>query len=225
MILLARTDPDAPKHKGISYFLVDMKNSPGITVRPLVNMVGSHDFNEVFFDNVRVPKDNLIGEENRGWYIGTATLDFERSGIASGVSHSLAVQDYVRYVADHRHDVMCTIDHDPSVRYALADRAIEAEVEMMLNYQVIGVQARGLVPNHEASIAKLYSTELDQRIAATGLKILGLYGQLMKDSPHTAMNGRIPSMYLYATTSTIGGGTSEVQRNIIAQRGLGMPRG
>ena len=225
MILLARTDPDAPKHKGISYFLVDMKNSPGITVRPLVNMVGSHDFNEVFFDNVRVPKENLIGEENRGWYIGTATLDFERSGIASGVSHSLAVRDYVRFVQEHRHDVMCTIDHDPSVSYALADRAIEAEVEMMLNYQVIGVQSRGLVPNHEASIAKLYSTELDQRIAATGFKLLGLYGQLLKDSDHAPMNGRIPSMYLYATTSTIGGGTSEVQRNIIAQRGLGMPRG
>jgi len=220
MIMLARTDPDAPKHKGISYFLLDMK-SPGITVRPLVNMAGSHDFNEVFFDNVRVPKENLVGEENRGWYIGTTTLDFERSGIATGVSHALTVDDYVQYVREQNGASL----GGPTMRYELADRAVEAQVEQMLNYQVIGVQARGMVPSNEASIAKLFSTELDQRIADTGLKLLGTYGQLMKDSPYTKMNGRLPSMYLYATTSTIGGGTSEVQRNIIAQRGLGLPRG
>ena len=219
MILLARTDPEAPKHKGISYFLLDMK-SPGITVRPLVNMAGSHDFNEVFFDNVRIPKENLVGEENRGWYIGTATLDFERSGIATGVNHNLTVQDFVRHVREAKNGGAI----DPLIRYELADRAIEASVELMLNHQVIGVQARGMVPSNEASVAKLYSTELDQRIAATGLKMLGLHGQLLKDSPHTIMNGRMPSMYMYATTSTVGGGTSEVQRNIISQRGLGMPR-
>jgi alkylation response protein AidB-like acyl-CoA dehydrogenase len=95
----------------------------------------------------------------------------------------------------------------------------------MLSYQVIGLQARGIVPNHESSIAKLFSTELDIRIAATGMKLLGLYSQLSKGSARAAMGGRMPSFYLYATTSTIGGGTSEVQRNIIAQRGLGMPRG
>ena len=220
MIMLARTDPNAPKHKGISYFLLDMK-SPGITVRPLVNMAGSHDFNEVFFDNVRVPQENLVGEENRGWYIGTTTLDFERSGIATGVSHALTVDDYVQYIREQNGASF----GGPTMRYELADRAVEAQVEQMLNYQVIGVQARGMVPSNEASIAKLFSTELDQRIADTGLKLLGTYGQLMKDSPHTKMNGRLPSMYLYATTSTIGGGTSEVQRNIIAQRGLGLPRG
>jgi alkylation response protein AidB-like acyl-CoA dehydrogenase len=224
MILLARTDANAPKHKGISYFLLDMK-SPGITIRPLVNMSGSHDFNEVFFDNVRVPKENLVGEENRGWYIGTATLDFERSGIATGVSHALAVQDFVEFVHGRRSDPTCTIAHDPLIRYELADRAIEAQVEQMLNYQVIGIQKRGMVPNHEASIAKLFSTELDQRIAATGLGLIGLYGQLMRDSSPAVLNGRMPSMYMYATTSTIGGGTSEIQRNIIAQRGLGLPRG
>jgi alkylation response protein AidB-like acyl-CoA dehydrogenase len=224
MILLARTDAEAPKHKGISYFLLDMK-SPGITVRPLVNMAGSHDFNEVFFDNVRVPKENLVGEENRGWYIGTATLDFERSGIATGVSHALAVGDYVDFVHTHRNDPTCSVERNRMIRYELADRAIEAEVEQMLNYQVIGIQKRGMVPNHEASIAKLFSTELDQRIAATGLELIGLYGQLMRDHEQAPLSGRMPSMYMYATTSTIGGGTSEIQRNIIAQRGLGMPRG
>jgi alkylation response protein AidB-like acyl-CoA dehydrogenase len=223
MILLARTDPDAPKHKGISYFLLDMK-SPGITVRPLANMAGRQDFNEVFFDSVRVPKANLVGEENQGWYIATTTLNFERSGIASGVSHALTVRAFVEYVHEHRDDPACTIARDPLVRYELADRAIEARVEQMLNHQVIGVQARGMVPSKEASIAKLYSTELDQRIAATGLRLLGLHGQLLRDSPHAVMNGRPASTYLWATTSTVGGGTSEVQRDIIAQRGLGLPK-
>ncbi len=220
MILLARTDPQAPKHKGISYFLLDMK-SPGVTVRPLVNMVGAHDFNEVFFDNVRVPAENLIGEENRGWYIGTTTLDFERSGIATSLTHGQTVQDFVRYAREHQNG---SSGRAPFVRYELADRTIEAQVEQMLSFQVIGMQQRGLVPNKEASIAKLYSTELDQRLAATGLKLLGLYGQVMRGSPHTEMNGRMASFYMYATTSTIGGGTSEVQRNIIAQRGLSMPK-
>ena len=223
MILLTRTDPDAPKHKGISYFLLDMK-SPGITVRPLLNMTGQAGFNEVFFDNVRVPKENLVGEENRGWYIGTTTLDYERSGIATGVSHALMVRDLVEYVHEHGQEPTCALGRDPMIRYQLADRAIEAQVEQMLNYQVIGIQARGMVPNNEASVAKLYSSELDQRIAATGLSLLGLYGQVLRDSPYAAMDGHLAGRYLFATTSTIGGGTSEIQRNIIAQRGLGLPR-
>jgi len=223
MILLTRTDPEAPKHKGISYFLLDMK-SPGITVRPLVNMAGNHDFNEVFFDNVRVPKENLVGEENRGWYIGTATLDFERSGISTGVSHGLMVEELVRYAREHRDDPACAAARDPMLRYELADRVIEAQVELMLNYRVIGIQTQGQVPNKEASGGKLFSSELDQRIAATGLRLTGLYGQLLQGSEFAVMDGRLPSMYLYATTSTVGGGTSEIQRNIIAQRGLGLPR-
>ena len=221
MILLARSDPDAPKHKGISYFIVDMK-SPGITVRPLVNMANNHDFNEVFFDNVRIPKDNLIGEENRGWYVGTTTLDFERSGSATSISHSLMVQDLAQFVRENR-DEGC-ISKSRSVRNEIADRMIEAGVEEMLSYQVISMQNRGLVPNKESSIAKLYSSELDVRIAGTAMRVLGLYGQLSGGSPHAAANGRVESMYLYATTSTVGGGTSEIQRNIIASRGLGMPR-
>ncbi len=163
-----------------------------------------------------------MGEENRGWYIGTTTLDYERSGIATGVSHGLMVRDLVEYVHEHEHDP--THARDPMIRYQLADRAIEAQVEQMLNYQVIGIQARGMVPNNEASVAKLYSSELDQRIAATGLSLLGLYGQVLKDSPYAVMDGALTGRYLFATTSTIGGGTSEIQRNIIAQRGLGLPR-
>jgi alkylation response protein AidB-like acyl-CoA dehydrogenase len=221
MILLARTDPEAPKHKGISYFILDMK-SPGITIRPLVNMANNHDFNEVFFDNVRVPKENLIGEENRGWYVGTTTLDFERSGIATSVSHGLMVSDLAQFVREERGSGV--IADNAKLRYEIADRAIEAEVEAMLSHQVISMQNRGLVPNKESSIAKLYSSELDIRIAGTAMKALGLYGQLTRGSAHAAQNGRVASAYIYATTSTVGGGTSEIQRNIIAARGLGLPR-
>jgi len=221
MILLARTDPEAPKHRGISYFIVDMK-SPGITIRPLVNMANNHDFNEVFFDNVRVPKANMIGEENRGWYVGTTTLDFERSGIATSISHTLMVQDLAAFVREHKATGVITAN--PGLALELADRAIEAGVEEVLCTQVISMQNRGLVPNKESSIAKLFSSELDVRISRTSMAALGLYGQLRADSPYVAANGRIESTYLYATTSTVGGGTSEIQRNIIATRGLGLPR-
>ncbi len=221
MILLARTDPDAPKHRGISYFIVDMK-SPGITVRPLVNMAGNHDFNEVFFDNVRVPAKNMIGEENRGWYVGTTTLDFERSGIATSISHTLMVKDLATFIRENKHEGF--ISTDPGIPNELADRMIEAGVEEMLCTRVISMQNRGLVPNKESSIAKLFSSELDVRISRTAMKMLGLYGQLRAGSPYVAAKGRVESTYLYATTSTVGGGTSEIQRNIIATRGLGMPR-
>ena len=221
MILLARTDPDAPKHKGISYFIVDMK-SPGIEVRPLVNMAGNHDFNEVFFENVRVPAKNMIGEENRGWYVGTTTLDFERSGIATSISHSLMVDDLAEFIRENKDDGI--ISANPGIPNEVADRQIESAVEEMLCTQVISMQNRGLVPNKEGSIAKLFSSELDVRIAGTAMKVLGMYGQLSAGSPHAAANGRVESTYLYATTSTVGGGTSEIQRNIIAQRGLGLPR-
>ncbi len=221
MILLARTDPDASKHKGISYFIVDMK-TPGLTVRPLVNMAGNHDFNEVFFDNVRVPKENMIGEENRGWYVGTTTLDFERSGIATSISHTLMVKDLVDFIKENKGTGVIT--EDAGLPNELADRMIEAAVEENLCTMVISMQNRGLVPNKESSIAKLFSSELDVRISRTAMKALGLYGQLRTGSEYAAANGRVESTYLYATTSTVGGGTSEIQRNIIASRGLGMPR-
>ena len=221
MILMARTDPDAPKHKGISYFILDME-TPGITIRPLINLLGSAGFNEVFFDNVRVPKDNLLGEENRGWYIGTTTLDFERSMIASTTQLVLTVTDLVDWAREHIDSPQCTLTRNPGLRYELADRAVEAQVARLMSYRVISMQNNGLIPNHEASVAKLYSSELEQRIALTALKTVGLYGQLIGDE--STLSNSVARMYLYAVAVTIGGGTSEIQRNIIAMRGLGMPR-
>ncbi|MCH8065134.1 MAG: acyl-CoA dehydrogenase family protein [Chloroflexi bacterium] len=223
MILLARTDPDAPKHKGITYFIVDMK-SPGVTVQPLMNMADTHEFNEVYFDNVRVPKENVIGEENRGWYSAMTTLDFERSAIGSTIGMKQSVETLIEYARGHTDDHTSTLDKNPMLRYELADRMIEVEMARMLSYRVVSLQNRGLIPNYEASMMKLYNTEMNQRIARTGQHILGLYGQLGRGSPLAPNNGRNCYTYLRSVAYTIEGGTSEVQRNIVAQRGLGLPR-
>jgi alkylation response protein AidB-like acyl-CoA dehydrogenase len=223
MFMLARTDADAPKHKGISYFVLDMK-SPGVTVRPLVNMGGNAAFNEVFFDNVRVPAKNLVGEENRGWYIGTTTLDFERSSIGSAVGQRLQVEGLIEFAKEHTKNHQSTLAHNSNVRYELADRLLETHVAKMLSYRVVTMQAKGLVPNYEASMTKLFSSEMSQRIARTSMKVVGLYGQLMSGSEWAVSRGRYGASYIQTLASTIAGGTSEVQRNIVSQRGLGLPR-
>jgi alkylation response protein AidB-like acyl-CoA dehydrogenase len=222
-ILIARTDPDAPKHRGISYFLVDMK-TPGITVRPLVNMLNSHEFNEVYFEDVRVPRSQLLGDENRGWYLATTTLDFERSGIATSVAHQLIAKDLVKYAKESPVGKRRMVAN-PALRNELADRAIEARVESLICYRIISMQERGEIPNKESSIAKLYSSELDVRLAVTGMHLAGLYGQINDRSDEASLGGRLARFYMHSTTSPIGGGTSEIQRNIIAGRGLGLPRG
>ncbi len=219
-ILIARTDPDAPKHRGISYFLVDMK-TPGISVRPLVNMLSSHEFNEVYFEDVRIPADSLLGEENRGWYLAATTLDFERSGIATSVAHQLIVKDLVAWA---RESDESRLPSNRSLRTELADRAIEAQVEGLISYRIISMQERGEIPNKESSIAKLYSSELDVRLAVTGMHLSGMYGQFEDREDARGLGGRLARFYMHSTTSPIGGGTSEIQRNIIATRGLGLPR-
>jgi alkylation response protein AidB-like acyl-CoA dehydrogenase len=222
-ILLARTDPDAPKHKGISYFALDMR-SPGVEVRPLIDIMNRHTFNEVFFDNVRVPRDCLIGELNRGWYVAAATLDFERSGINRVVAGFRTYQDLVAYARDRQPDGHRPVD-DSRIAMKLADLAIEFEAGRLLAYRVAWMQSSGQIPNAEASMSKLFGSELQCRLATAGLEVLGLGGQLTPDSPQAALAGRLEQYYLYAAGLTIAAGTSEIQRNIIAGRGLGLPRG
>jgi alkylation response protein AidB-like acyl-CoA dehydrogenase len=220
MFVLARTDPDAPKHKGISYFLLDMK-TPGVDVRPLVDMGEGTIFNEVFLDDVRVPAANLVGEENRGWYIAATTLDFERSNIGSTVALRLALEDVIGVAREGVGNVSM-LSRNPSLRLELADRLIETQVVKMMSLRIASMQARGLIPNYEASMAKTYATELSQRIASTGMKALGLYGELWgKD---TFEEGRFQRSYVRSIGLSIAAGTSEIQRNIIAIRGLGLPR-
>jgi alkylation response protein AidB-like acyl-CoA dehydrogenase len=222
MFLLARTDPDAPKHRGISMLLMDMK-SPGISVQPLITLSGDHVFNQEFFDNVRVPAKALVGEENRGWYVGAALLDFERSNIGGAIGHKHFIGDIVRMVKS----VPATsgIAHRlRRVRIELAERAVEAEIARLISYRLITIQKRGGIPNYEASMNKNFGAELSQRVASTGMHLLGMLGGLSHTSELAPLRGRINHVYLSSVASTIAAGTSEVNRNIIATRGLGLPR-
>ena len=221
MILLTRTDPDAPKHRGITYFILDMK-SPGVDVRPLTNLGGAHEFNEVYFNDVRIPKENVIGEENRGWYSAVTTLDFERSSIGSATGMKQTIEGLIEYARTHAGEPTSTLTTNPQLRMELSDRMIEVEVARMLSYRVASMQNRGLIPNYEASLLKLYTTELNQRIAKSSIKILGMYGQLRGEG--APLGGAWAQTFLRSQAYTIEGGTSEIQRNIIAQRGLGLPR-
>ncbi|HXH21070.1 MAG TPA: acyl-CoA dehydrogenase family protein [Dehalococcoidia bacterium] len=224
MFMLARTDPDAPKHRGITYFILDMR-TPGITIQPLVQMSGAAGFNQVFFDNVRVPAKNVIGEVNRGWYVATTTLDYERSGIGSAIGTTQRVESIIEWAKENVEAGHSMLKRNPLVRLELVDRLIEAEVALMLSYRVAHMQNIGMIPNHEASMCKMYSTELNQRIARTTMKMIGLYGMAWdSNSPHSPSRGQWTRGYVASVSSTIAGGTSEIQRNIIAQRGLGLPR-
>ena len=182
MILLARTDPDAPKHKGITYFMLDM-HSPGVEVRPLVNMTNTHEFNEVFFEDVRIPSRHILGEVNRGWYGAVTTLDFERSSIGSAVGMRQGVEAIIDVAKEYRGSGRSSLGENEATRNALADRYIEAQTAMMISYRIVSMQSQGMIPNHEASMAKLYAMELNQRIQGTAMKVLGLYGQLGGEIP------------------------------------------
>ena len=221
MFMMARTDPEAPKHKGISYFLVDMK-SPGVEVRPLINLANQEMFNEVFFQDVRVPAKNVVGELHRGWYVGTTTLDFERSSIGSAVGLKHTLNELVKFARANATTGVSRTGYLASIKTELADRYVETLVARLMSYRVVTMQAKGLIPNHEASMTKLFASELSQRISRTGIKVLGLYGQLY--GPGAPLKGRYENTYMTSLSSTIAGGTSEIQRNIIATRGLGLPR-
>lgn len=223
MFVLARTDPHAPKHRGITYFLVDMK-TPGITVRPIINMVGDHHFNEEYFDNVRVPAENIIGELNRGWYVAMTTLNFEREGTTYTARARKPLDMLIALLKESRAKGVGPTP-TPALRHRLADRVLETEVSRILAYRIAWMVDRGLEPQHEASISKLISSELLMRVANTGMQTLGMMGQIAGDSKYARLKGKFHRMYLWSVSEPIGGGTSEIQRSIIATRGLGLPRG
>jgi alkylation response protein AidB-like acyl-CoA dehydrogenase len=223
MFMLARTNPEAPKHRGISMFLLDMK-SPGIMVSPLINMAGDHGFNQVFFENVRVPAKQMVGEENRGWYLGATLLDFERSNVGASIGIKNTVNDLVQFARENRDSSAVKLIENPLVRYELGDRLIEAEIAKLFSYRIVSMQRAGQVPNYEASMNKAFRSETQQRVARTGMKLIGPYGNLTRTSKWAPLRGRLAQSYMSTVSSTIAAGTSEIQRNVIAQRGLGLPR-
>ncbi len=215
--LAARTEPSAPKHQGITLFIVDMK-SPGVTVQPLLDLSGRHHFNEVFFEGVRVPRANAVGEINRGWYYIATALDFERSGIQLFAGSRRVVEQLVVRIASS----VAPQWWRQRIRHEVAERAIEVSVGTNLAYCVALMQAQGKVPNHEASISRVFGTELTQRVALTAMHVAGLEGQIR--APARGDMEDVAARYLIASSETIAGGTSEIQRGIIAARGLGLPR-
>ena len=223
--VLVRTDPDAPKHRGISYFLVDMRTS-GIDVRPLINMGGDHGFNETFLTDVRVPADQMLGEENRGWYVAATTLDFERSGVHYAATARRTIEQIIGWAKETRSGANGPrVWDNPAVQHKIAEAYIEQEAARLLSYRVAWMQSRELIPNYEASMSKVYGTELSQRIFNLGVQVLGLPAQQVDpNDPRAPLGARIGRGYVHSRSATIAAGTSEIQRNIIATRGLGLPR-
>ena len=220
--LLVRTNPDAPKHQGISYLLVDMR-TPGITVRPLVLLNGHRHFNEVFFEDVKVPKENLVGPLNQGWKVAITTLMFERSG-AGGRDH---VQQIARLVelAKQLPTRQEPAWNDTHVRQQLAQLAIEAKALEVTRLRGLTRRLRGEAPGPEGSILKLFGSELAVRISDFASTLLGMYATIDEPTDAVADAPRWYQRVLGARQYTIAGGTSEIQRNIIGERVLGLPKG
>lgn len=220
--LAARTDPDLPQHRGISILLVDMK-SAGIQIRPIINMAGQHQLNQVYFDNVRVPRENLLGEKNRGWYQLASSLDVERSNIFANVESRRLLGDYVGYARRTTRNGRLLAE-DPVMRQRFAELQCQVEVGRLLSWRVVSMQQAGKIPNKEASAAKLWHSEVAQRVAALGMLLGGPFGGLTGRSARAPLEGEIGFSSLNTVLLTIAAGTSEIQRNVIAARGLGLPR-
>jgi 3-oxochol-4-en-24-oyl-CoA dehydrogenase len=219
-ILLARTDPEAEAHRGISYFVLDMQ-SPGITVRPIRQMDGSADFNEVFLDGVRIPVTNLVGDEHDGWRLARVTLGNERvslSGDGALWGMGPTANDLVDLVRDHGGT------QDPVLRQRLAALYAEAGVLMLIRMRTLAARLRGLEPGPEASVRKALADEHGQRVMALAVELAGAYGMLADRGPFGRETSMWASGYLFSRALTIGGGTAEVQRDIIAERVLALPR-
>ena len=221
--MTTRTDPEAPKHRGISYFLVDMK-TPGITVSPITNMVGANGFCEVYFDNVRVPKENILGGKNQGWMIMMTTLSFERGTLAFLAGSMRRLLDDLVIFANEASYNGQPLAKDPIVRQKLADIAIGVQIARLLTYRTVWMQGKGFIPTYQASMSKLFSDEMNFEIARVGTEIMGLYGQLAWKSSKAPFNGVMAGNYLNNLGCLFAGGTPEIQRTIMATIGLGLPR-
>jgi 3-oxocholest-4-en-26-oyl-CoA dehydrogenase alpha subunit len=217
--LAARTDTSAPKHRGISVFIVPL-DAPGITVRPIITMSGMRT-NETFYENVRVPADALIGDENRGWYIIANALDHERVALSPLGPLAATFDRLMSYLQERRPDLL----KEPNVRLRLAELKLDLHVQRALTLQNAAVIANGQTPNAEASMAKVWSSELRYRLNSVGMELLGRYGALSPESGDEApLHGTLDIAFRSSPVLRFGAGTNEVQRNIIAQRGLGLPR-
>ena len=232
-ILLARTDPDVPKHKGISYFILDM-HSPGVEVRPLKQITGNSEFAEVFFDNVRVPAENIIGQEGQGWELAQTTLGFERGGsvLARVTRHQANLRRLAEVCGTLSRNGVPLLE-DPLIRQRLGRMAVEVEVLRYTGYRILGKLEKGQRPGSESSVDKLYYSELDKRHQELVQEILGPYGQLEHGLPPELDLNAAPTRghdstwafnFLWSRAGTIYSGSNEIQKNIVGERVLKLPR-
>ncbi|MCH8190278.1 MAG: acyl-CoA dehydrogenase family protein [Chloroflexi bacterium] len=220
--LAARTDQTAPKHKGISLFLFPM-DTPGITVTP-IQKIGDMRNNVVFFEDVRVPRSALVGEPNRGWYYLAEALDFERIHLFPFGPVKAAGDRLLRLVRAAP-EAVTRLPYWKALRHRVAELQIEIEVQHLLSMRVLDVERRAGVSNVEASVNKLFGTELQQRIARAAMDVAGLYGQVRRGSPRMLDGQDLATAYEGSLIGTVAGGSNEINRSVIATRGLGLPRG
>jgi len=222
-LLLARTDPGAPKHKGISCFVVDMR-TPGVTVRPLRQINGDAEFNEVFFDNVHVPKANLVGEKNQGWQVAMTTLMFERVTFDVLSPVEAVIQRLIEVVKKAAAGTL-VVEIDAAVRQQVARFYVELQAIKYSSLRQLTRQLRGEPPGPESSLVKLAASEMNMRVVQFATALLGAAGQVLSGSEQGISDGYWMHCALSTHLYTIAGGTSEIQRTILGERVLGLPKG
>ncbi len=221
-VCLVRTDPDAYKHRGLSYLLVNI-HDPGFSFRPIKQITGGTGFYETFIDNVRTPRNYILGEKNKGWYVVMGALEFERSLLGQTAAHENTIKELIRMVKKLESNGQ-PVSKDPMARQRLAQLFIEVNIARYIGLRNLTTQLRGGRPGSEGVILPVFVAEWNQRMADFALQLWGPYGQLLPGSKRAADEGIWSQGYLSARGSTIGGGTSEVRRNVIAMRVLGLPR-
>ena len=217
-VLLAKTEPDAPRHRNLTYFIVDMR-TPGITVRPLRQITGHAEFNETFLDDVRIPKHQMLGELHRGWYIAMGALEFERSGVGGAIGRENTIRDLIKIAKEKG------LNKEQLVRQKLAQFYIESNVVRYIGLRNLTHQLRGERPGPEGSVGRVFATEYGHRLQDFAVQLQGPYATLMKGSKYAIEDGRWQQSFLGSRGASIATGTTEIQKNVIAQRVLGLPRG
>lgn len=225
-LVRTNTDPSTPRHRGLTLLIIDMK-SPGITVQPIVDVVGNSELNQVFFHDVHVPVANRVGKENRGWDCVVEALNFERSGYGIG-RHLGFIRRFFEKIVSFAKETKYRgepLSRNPIVRNKLAKLEIEIEIARMYCYKTAWLlETHGQVPPVDAAIAKVLVSEILVRVAVTGMEILGQYSQLRKGSKWAKLGGIAQHFYLQSYINKFGGGANEIEKEVIAQVGMGLPR-